>query len=49
MNHIWAQISYSSPYEAHPKNKGLLVSKRKNNAVKTQKVIFPNPETETAH
>ena len=21
MNHIWAQISYSSPHEAHQKNK----------------------------
>ena len=40
INHIWTQISYSSPHEAHPKFKGLLLSKREKIEVKAQKVIF---------
>ena len=40
MNHIWTQISYSSPIEAHLKNQRVVFVKKEKNAVKSQQVIF---------
>ena len=40
MNHIWTQISYSSPHEAHLKNQRVAFVKKEKNVVKLQKVSF---------
>ena len=40
MNHIWTQISYSSPHEAHLINQRVAFVKKEKNAVKLQKEIF---------
>ena len=41
INHIWTQISYSSPYEAHLKNQMVAFGKKeKKSSVKSQKVTF---------
>ena len=50
INHIWTQISYSSPYEAHliKTIKGLLLSKRRKTEIakghfkKSQKLLADN-------
>ena len=47
MNHIWTQISYGSPHDAHLKNKMVAFVKKEKNAVKLQNVIF-SKITETA-
>ena len=40
MNHIWTQISYSFPHEAHLKNQRVGFVKKEENSVKLQKVTF---------
>ena len=40
INHIWTQISYSTPYEALLQNQRDAFVKKEKNAVKLQKVIF---------
>ena len=40
INHIYTQIGYSSPYEAHLKNKTVAFAKKEKNAMKSQKVTF---------
>ena len=40
INHIWTQISYSFPYEAHLKNQRVAFVKKEKNLMKSQKVSF---------
>ena len=40
INHIWTQVSYSSPHEAHLRNKRVAFVKKEKYVVKLQKVIF---------
>ena len=40
MNHIWTQISYNPPHEAHLKNQRIAFVKKEKNAMKSQRVIF---------
>ena len=40
MNHIWTQISYSSPHEAHLKNQRVGFVKQEEKLVKLQKVTL---------
>ena len=43
MNHIWIQISYSSPHEAHLKIQRVAFVKKEKNLVKLQRSLFKNP------
>ena len=40
MNHIWTQISWITPYEAHLKNRRDAFVKKEKNEGKSQKVSF---------
>ena len=40
MNHIWTQIHYSYPYQAHLKKHRFAWVKKEKNVVKSQEVIF---------
>ena len=40
INHIWTQISYNSPREAHLKNQRIAFVKKEKNPVKSPRLIF---------
>ena len=44
MDHIWTQIRYSSPHEAHLKIQRVAYVKEERNEVKLQKVTFQNSQ-----